>query len=468
MIIGVYFLASSILFFLYSYNSGYGYDALEYLIIGRSILDGYPLFYFLTSKSWGLYYVVAFFLSFLPHDHTGVSFMITAVYSAFSITTYFIVKKVFNLRTAILSHLLITLCALTMELNFLEPEGLVYLCGLLGFWYVLKALNNQRIIFWFISGLCFGLGCAFKVVAGFYFLGALNFLLLWYWFREKIGVLGLSKNALSLSAGFFLALLAPLLYFVIAKKGIDFLFWTYYFPVFNYPSHTVWFVKLLKKLFWFHAIFITALIISTRGGVRRSVYGSPSIWLIISLSLFAIIPLLKTQATHYFFPSAAFLSVFFSRIADIFLSVYCCLKNAQSYVVLGSLTSLALAGSHFLYPSDAFRRLAPLKNYSFEEELKMSIQSMVPKSKKALFFSHEMYLYWISERYPNVPFVAYVDQTAYFLQKNKNIILTSLKDPDLFLVESSPENSFNSDVGFSKFMEKDNNTYFDLNKNLFA
>ncbi|WP_232325933.1 hypothetical protein [Spirosoma montaniterrae] len=43
------------IFFLFSYNSGYGYDAYEYLIIARTLDQGYQLYDFIPSKSYLLY-----------------------------------------------------------------------------------------------------------------------------------------------------------------------------------------------------------------------------------------------------------------------------------------------------------------------------------------------------------------------------------------------------------------------------
>ncbi|WP_332369467.1 hypothetical protein [Spirosoma telluris] len=43
------------IFFLFAYNSGYGYDAYEYLIIARTLNEGYNLYDFIPSKSYLLY-----------------------------------------------------------------------------------------------------------------------------------------------------------------------------------------------------------------------------------------------------------------------------------------------------------------------------------------------------------------------------------------------------------------------------
>jgi len=47
------------LFYVFTYNSGYGYDALEYLVIGRSIAHGRPFYSLIPSKSPGIYYLIS-------------------------------------------------------------------------------------------------------------------------------------------------------------------------------------------------------------------------------------------------------------------------------------------------------------------------------------------------------------------------------------------------------------------------
>src|SRR5205814_7835481 len=83
---GVLFLLGVVLFV---YNSGYGYDALEYLVIGRSVKDGYSFYAFVPSKSWALYYLVAGYL-WLPQasTHLGISLLITAILLLVCLVTY--------------------------------------------------------------------------------------------------------------------------------------------------------------------------------------------------------------------------------------------------------------------------------------------------------------------------------------------------------------------------------------------
>ena len=68
---------------MFAFNSGYGYDALEYLVIGRSLVDGYHLYDFIPSKSFGLYGLVAGLLKTgLPLGHFSLSVVVAGLFCA--------------------------------------------------------------------------------------------------------------------------------------------------------------------------------------------------------------------------------------------------------------------------------------------------------------------------------------------------------------------------------------------------
>src|SRR6267378_667276 len=70
------------LFFVFTYNSGYGYDALEYLVIGRALAHGQRFYSLIPSKSPGIYYLVAAILTFkVPANHYTVSALITLLFA---------------------------------------------------------------------------------------------------------------------------------------------------------------------------------------------------------------------------------------------------------------------------------------------------------------------------------------------------------------------------------------------------
>ena len=132
--------------------------ALEYLVIGRSPLDGYPWYHFVCSRSFGFYYIIA--MSSAPDQRRGACRGIRAHrlvvrrYASCHLHHHFPsgLARSCTLRAA----LLVGLCAAFMEMNYLEPEGLVYLCGLLAFARAARAIRTQSITLWFLSGLLIG------------------------------------------------------------------------------------------------------------------------------------------------------------------------------------------------------------------------------------------------------------------------------------------------------------------------
>jgi hypothetical protein len=87
----------------------------------------------------------------------------------------------------------------------------------------------------------------------------------------------------------------------------------------------------------------------------------------------------------------------------------------------------------------------------------------VPEGKKAIFFhSNSMYLYWISNRYPNIPIIEYDPISNYVLEQDPEILLAALRDPDLVLVEFNPIvfsdfDAHNLGMLDKKFLKKDKN-----------
>ena len=64
--------------------------ALEYLVIGRSLLDGYPLYHFVCSRSFGFYYIIAIISPDRAEGHVGVSVLIALLFGATLLATFII------------------------------------------------------------------------------------------------------------------------------------------------------------------------------------------------------------------------------------------------------------------------------------------------------------------------------------------------------------------------------------------
>src|ERR1017187_9853018 len=115
---GLAFLLITLGFYIYTYNSGYGYDACEYLLIGRGLLDGFRISTFVLSKGWAIYAMTAAALALLPAaDHTWISLVITVLFVLAVAGTWWIGRTLFGTAVATLSALLVAACAFFMEIN---------------------------------------------------------------------------------------------------------------------------------------------------------------------------------------------------------------------------------------------------------------------------------------------------------------------------------------------------------------
>jgi len=119
-------LAITLIFGLFTYNSDFGYDALEYLVIGRSMNDGYAMYDFIPSKSWLWYVFVQHSINFLGGDftHLQVTLLITLVFTSIGISSFYVVNSITkNQKSAFIATILTLICCFFMEMNFLEPEA---------------------------------------------------------------------------------------------------------------------------------------------------------------------------------------------------------------------------------------------------------------------------------------------------------------------------------------------------------
>lgn len=420
-------------FFVYARNSGYGYDALEYLVIGRSLVDGYSFYDFIPSKSCGLYYVTAFFLRIgWPATHAGVAALVTLLFALAVGLTFAVVRRSCGPRAAPAASALVALCAVFMEMNYLEPEMPVYLFGLLAFAMLLGAeAPRRRALLLALSGLWIGFGVSFKTVAAFYYPAALLFAVTGPAPRARW------RDASLLTAGLAAGLLVPLVYFGLSGRLGPHLRWTYVFPLLHRPADTFWLPKLFTKLLWLPVLLVITVAVSLRPALRDRVYGSRANVLALLMGLAALAALLKQQASHYVFPGAAFLSIFTAAAWCEVLPRGRRLPPAAAAAAL--VLGAALVASVALYRPAALRRFAGWKNFAAEEDaVAAAIREGVPPEKNALLFRKSTLLYWITHRYPNVPLLKTDVQETYYLRNHPGVLQEALRDPDLLLVEYDP------------------------------
>jgi hypothetical protein len=284
-----------------------------------------------------------------------------------------------------------------------------------------------------LAGLALGLGFLFKSVSAFYVVGICFFLLIHGYRTRRVLTAGLA--AIFTGAGFAVALALLLIYFSSTGRASDFLEWTIYFPLLKYPAHTLWFDTLYKKLAWFHAILLLSAVWSVMPARRRSIYADPALQLALWMGVCSYAALLKTQGANYCFPGAGFLSLFIAVVVARTIETPLTRMKFIAISIGASLLLVLMVAGVLLHRPAAFLRFFSVRDYSDERVLARYLSNACPPRSRALFFSDNMRLYWISHFYPAVPFVNMNVQTAYILEKNPNVLLESLDDPNLALVE---------------------------------
>lgn len=445
------------LFYVFTYNSGYGYDTLEYLVIGRAIAHGQPFYSLIPSKSPGIYYLIATFLSLrLPANHYTVSALITLLFAVTLVGTWFVVRRSLGYRAAIASTLLVAACAAFMEMNFLEPESLVLLCGLGGFVLVLRSVRTANLLPLFAAGIVLAIGLQFKSVAAFYVAGIFCFLVFKQLCQRQLDVKDLLRGGAVLSAGVFTGSIVPLLFFAATGRLSEFWTWTITFPLFHYPSNTFWLDKLYTKLLWFHLLLVASFlcsIIVVR--IRRTVWASDAAALAFFMGLVSYLALLKTQASHYCFPGAAFFSIFISVVLVSSPRKLAGVVALPRWIALAAPAGLlVVALSVVLYEPQALSRLAQWRNFQEEELIGSQVRQQLGPGRKGLFVRNGSFLYWVSGAEPAWRFIYFDAQTTYFVERNPDSLLNALNDQSTAIVEFDPVDPSFADERFSAYATK--------------
>jgi len=423
-----------LLFFLFTYNSGYGYDAYEYLIIGRTLSKGYDLYDFILTKSYLLYSSTNALLSLLGgYNHVSISLLITGL-AAGAVVTSWLATRVLGARTALLSAGLTAVSCFFMEMNFLEPESWVAICGLSAFGVAIRH-NGRQPWRWLLAGALLGVGMCFKSVAAFYVVGFGTYILMLTCAgRQTIGQM-LTRGPLVL-AGFAGPLLLSAVYFWVTNRLATHLEWTYIYPFGGYPSHTLFLTKFFVKLGWFMALLLASVALLAVPKFQAGFGQTPALWLAVLLAVFSCVSLLKLQASHYFFPAAVFFAPFMAFMLDQWLTAQ--EEHAGSLnrnlLIGGTVATVVLGVSVVLYRPDAAKRFVTLADYSGEEGTGAFIRQQAGPVGKVLLIDNAMTLYFLSNREPNVPFIHTEMQTTHYIKSHPDIYARALADTSLKLV----------------------------------
>jgi hypothetical protein len=444
----------ALLFYRYCYNSTYGFDALEYLIIARSLVRGYRLFAFVPSKSWALYSVVgaAFWLG-LPQNHVGISALICGIFVVLIFGTYYASYRLYGSTVALVHAALVSLCAVFMEMNFLQPESLVYLAALCAFCvltsYVDGAPAEQRLQRWLAAGLLLAVGWAFKSIAGFYLLGVVLFAFP-LGCEAKPAIVMWMKRTGTLLAGFSLAALPPAGYFWWTGRGAAYFQWCITFPLLHYPRTPVYLGKVTTKLLWLLGLALVSLLLSLRKSVWSMLRRDRGVQLALCMGLASLLALTKNQSSHYFFPGAAFLCLCMARVLVLFWQQS---RSRRSALALGAVGAgcgflicmgvylyayRPVTGRNVNYAPGILRRFRGWRDYSEEKPFVMVVQKFVGPGESLLAFRDGERFYWLGDRLPNIPVINTAEQTTWWVEHNPKSLAAALDDGKLALVEYNP------------------------------
>jgi len=181
-------------------------DESVYLTIGQKINRGGLLYVdIFDHKTPGIYYLAAWSLKFLGESVWSFKFLLTLWMIPTLGAFYFLAKRLFNKKTAILATLFLALStSLTIfEGNIVNSELLMILPTALGIIFGLKSR-------YFISGVFFSLALLLKFPAVFDFAAFFAFVALGL---NKRNVFETTRKLLRLTAGFTLPFLVTLFYF---------------------------------------------------------------------------------------------------------------------------------------------------------------------------------------------------------------------------------------------------------------
>jgi hypothetical protein len=450
-IFGLFLLFAIPAFFLITYNSGYGYDQLEYLVIGRSLTDGYSLYYWIPSKSFGIYTFIAVLCRLgVSFGHFSDSLVITLLFLIIVVGTYKLVRAANGAGSGVLAAVLVAFCAVFMELTFLEPEVFVYLFGLAAYYVLLNKPANRASMF--LAGLALGAGGDFKSVAAFYAIGAAFFLFLAALRTGRRTTFFFSWMP-ALFGGLVVSCGVPALYFALTGRWDPFWRWSVTYPLFDYPRTSVYLYVLYTKLLFIHLIIIGGILLSLRPGLSSYIYSDDHAVLALCMGTSSYLALLKTQASHYCFPGAAFFCVFVSIVIIKALPLSTGSFRLKSWQVgAGGLLAAALVVlSVSLYRPGKLRVLFSVTDYAAAEGvIERSPQFTVPAAKRVLIMvpGADVRWYWLAHRYPPPPFVDMDQKTAWFLRHRPEVVFDVLDDQDLVMVEFNPKNPAMDDPDF--------------------
>jgi hypothetical protein len=248
------------------------------------------------------------------------------------------------------------------------------------------------------------------------------------------------------------AVLPPAIYFALTGRAAAYVFWTVEFPLFLYPHNPAYLQKSVVKLLWFWAVLGFAAVVAFHPRIGRQIVRDPRLQLALMLGALSMLALTKNQATHYIFQGAGFLSICVVRVVQLWWQQ---LSNRRVWATaLAGTMALMIAAAVYLYSyrgaakqvtPGALTRLLHWNNYEAERRLQAAVQSQVPAGQHVLSINTGEWFYWITDRYPNVPFVNSAEQTTWWLHTHPDAVQQALADASVAMIEFDSETWMSND-----------------------
>jgi hypothetical protein len=187
-------------------------------------------------------------------------------------------------------------------------------------------------------------------------------------------------------------------------------------------------------------VIIGCIPLLTNSGIRERTLRNPKALLALLFGACSYLAVLKTQASHYFFPGAPFLMLFAVLVYDEALASS---TLTPQLIRRGGVAACGLFGvlvlSAALYRPDAVGRLGALRDFdSTERPVREFVQAQVAPDRYVLFTGGTVastWAYWISHRFPPPPFISADVKTIWMLRHRPEQVLAVVDDPRLVLVQ---------------------------------
>jgi len=455
------------IFFVFSHNSSIGYDAYEYLLIGRYLSEGGSLYDYWPSKSPGIYYFISVLSwSGLSFNHIQVALLLSVLFYI----TALILLYYYRNYSAESKYLLICFLAFIYfftEMNFIQPDQFVIIFSVISSFLFSKSLDqisdgviNYKSLF--TAGVFLSFAMLFKTTAIFVGLGFFIYAL-YLAIKNCLNAKLIVNSASAFIFGFASVFMVASAYFWSTGEFADFINWTFLYPMNAYPAHTLYLDRVYTKLLGLNLLYIASLFIFVRK-ILNSFFLSQRSWLFLCVSLSAMLIVFKTQAPHYFTLSYVFMLLMFVE-SNKTLQI-----NRNNLMVVLIIGLLAIS-SILMYRPSALNRLIEFKSYDYEEQGVVNLIKKNTTEKDLVLFisSDDTKLYWLTNRMPPRPLLSTDVKHGWLMRNNFESFSKRVDNKNLKYILADDENYSLTDEVFGKdpkdfklmdkFFEKIRSTY---------